>query len=164
MTLESVHRNAFPPPDRGRPGVASPPTHRQHQYAAASSQTAYFAPLPPLVFAILVAGLLVELRMCLAPPPQLPSTLPGIAVHGNTAAQSVLLWAEAHWPGLWALPVLCAGALGALRVAIWACGILVDGLGEGCVSGPGAADGVRVGRWEDGGSVSGSDLLAGVFT
>ena len=73
-----------------------------------------------------------------------------------------MIWAEAHWPGIWALPVLCAGALAALRVAIYAGAVMVDALEEKGL--PGAADGVRVGRWENGGSVSGRDLLAGVLT
>ena len=68
------------------------------------------------------------------------------------------MWAEARWPGMWALPVMCVCALGVLRAAIWAGAAVVNGFEEGAV------DGVRVGRWEDGGSVSGSDLLAGVFT
>lgn len=102
--------------------------------------------------------------MCLAPPPPLPDAFPGLTVRGNTVAQSALIWAEARWPGLWALPVLCAGALAALRAVIWAGAAVVDGLEErGAARGAGA-DGVRVGRWEDGGSVSGGDLLTGVFT
>jgi hypothetical protein len=175
MTRESVQRNksssisAFPL-DRSHLGPASLPTRRQHHQlhdtAAPSSQTAIFrAAAPPLIFAVLVAGLLVELRARLAPPP--PPPLPGVSatvnVVGNTAAQSVLIWAEARWPGMWALPVLCAGALGVLRVAIWAGAAVVDGLEERGVP-RGAVDGVRIGRWEDGGSVSGRDLLAGVFT
>jgi hypothetical protein len=176
MTREDVQRNispsisAFPPPDRGHLGPAPPPARRQHHQpqdtAAPSSQTAIFrAAAPPLIFAVLVAGLLVELSARFAPPP--PPPLPGVGatvtVVGNTAAQSVLIWAEARWPGIWALPVLCAGALGVLRIAIWAGGALVDGFEERGVP-CGVVDGVRVGRWEDGGSVSGRDLLAGVFT
>lgn len=101
------------------------------------------------------------------PPPAIPEALlAGITVRGNTVAQSALMWAEARWPGMWALPVLCAGALAALRAAIWAGAAVVDGFEERGTAGPGGAAGagVRVGRWEDGGSVSGGDLLTGVFT
>jgi len=113
-----------------------------------------------------------------APPPSSPSSSPGLSsscarlappppplcigatvtVHGNTVAQGALIWAEARWLGMWARPVLCVCALGLLRAAIWAGAAVADGFEEG------AADGVRVCRWEDGGSVSGRDLLAGVFT
>jgi hypothetical protein len=128
-----------------------------------TSQTAIFrSAAPPLLFAVLVAGLLIELRMRLAPP---PPPLPGVTatVQGTTVAQSALIWAEERWPGMWALPVLCAGVLGVLRAVIWAGAAVVDSLEERGVV-PGAAGGVRIGRWEDGGSVSGSELLAGVFT
>ena len=180
MTREILDRNlspsisTFPPPDHGRAGLESSPAHRQHHerqgrdISSTSSQTAiFYAAAPPLVFAVIVAGLLVELRMRLVPPPPPPPLLPGIGattvtVVGNTAAQRVLIWAEARWPGMWALPVLCAGTLGVLRV-IWVGAAVGGGYEELGVS-RGAVDGVRVGRWEDGGSVSGSDLLAGVFT
>jgi hypothetical protein len=76
--------------------------------------------------------------------------------------QRALIWAESRWPGLWALPVLCVGALGALRAIIWACAAVLDSF-EKRVDLSGDAR-VRIGRWEDGGSVSGSDLLAGMFT
>ena len=155
---------AFPPsPDssghRGRPASITVP--HPHRHPRPSSQTAIFrSAAPPLVFAILLAGLLVELRTRLAPPPPIPAALGTITVRGTTAAQSALIWAEARWPGgLWALPVLCVGALAVLRAAIWAGAAVVDGVVEGR-----AAEGVRIGRWEDGGSVSGSDLLTGVFT
>ena len=162
----------LPSPDSGRQGPAPPPArhaHHQRQATASSPQTAIFrTAAPPLIFAVLVAGLLVELRMRLAPPPPaIPEALlPGITVRGNTVAQSALMWAEARWPGIWALPALCAGALAALRVAIWAGAAVVDGFEERGTAGPGGAAGagVRVGRWEDGGSVSGGDLLTGVFT
>ncbi|KAN0137435.1 hypothetical protein V8E53_004880 [Lactarius tabidus] len=176
MTRDNAQRNISPsfsasPPDRGHLSHTSPQAHHQHRQfrdtAAPSSQTAIFrAAAPPLIFAVLVAGLLVELRARLAPPPP-PPPPPGIGatvtVVGNTAAQRVLIWAEARWPGIWALPVLCAGAVGVLRAAIWAAAVVLDGLEELGVP-RGEVDGVRVGRWEDGGSVSGSDLLAGVFT
>ncbi len=108
------------------------------------------AAAPPLLFAVLVAGLLVELRARLAPPPPMPAALPGrgsatVTVWGNTVAQVALIWAEGRWPGLWGLPVLCAAALCALRAAIWAAAAVVDGLEErGVVRGDAA--GVRVGR------------------
>jgi hypothetical protein len=76
--------------------------------------------------------------------------------------QHALIWAESHWPGLWALPVLCVGALGALRAAIWAFAVVLGSFEKKVdLSGPAR---VRIGRWEDGGSVSGSELLAGMFT
>jgi hypothetical protein len=161
--MKHVQRNisppirAFLPPSRGLSGLKSSPARPQR-----SSQTAIFrAAAPTLIFAILVAGLLVELRARLAPPPP-PPPPPGIGaavtVHGNTVAQRALIWAEARWPGRWALPVLCVCALGVLRAAIWAGEAVVEGFEES------AGGSVRVGRWEDGGSVSGSDLLAGVFT
>lgn len=180
MKRERTQRNKsppisiFPPPNRSRAGHASPPARRQHHErqgrgpASTSSQTVIFrAAAPPLVFAVLVAGLLVELRMRLAPPLP-PQSLPiigatTVTVVGNTAAQRVLIWAEARWPGMWALPVLCAGALGVLRAVIWAGAAVMNGFEERGIP-CGAVDGVRVGRWEDGGSVSGNDLLAGVFT
>lgn len=60
--------------------------------------------------------------------------------------------------------MLCLVALGALRAAIWAGAAVLDSFEERMdVSGGGAAR-VRIGRWEDGGSVSGSELLAGMFT
>jgi len=78
--------------------------------------------------------------------------------------QRTLIWAESRWPGLWALPVLCVGALSALRALIWACAAVLDSFEKRVdVSGDGAAR-VRIGRWEDGGSVSGSELLVGMFT
>ena len=129
----------------------------------APSQSALFrSAAPPLLFSILIAGLLVELRARLASP--LPEAPPGItvSVHGNTVTQRALIWAESLWPGLRALPVLCVGALAALRAVIWACAAVLDSFEKTMdVSG---ATGVRIGRWEDGGSVSGSDLLAGMFT
>ena len=143
MTREIVDRNispsnsTFPPPDHGRAGLESLPAHRQHHErqgrdkASTSSQTAIFhAAAPPLIFAVLIAGFFVVLRMRLIPP---PPSLPGIGastvtVFGNTAAQRVLIWAEARWPGMWALPVLCAGALGVLRTVIWAGATVMDGL------------------------------------
>ena len=120
------------------------------------------AAAPPLLFSILIAGLLVELRARLAQP--LPEAPPGLAVslQGNTFMQGALIWAESRWPGPWALPVLCLVALGALRAAIWACAAVLDSFEER-VEVPGAAR-VRFGRWEDGGSVSGSELLVGIFT
>ncbi|KAH9057230.1 hypothetical protein EDB87DRAFT_1632411 [Lactarius vividus] len=163
-------RTAFPPTAGcGYPDPATPPARRPHRQRQeiASSQTAMFrAAAPPLVFAVLVTGLLVELRTRLAPPPPMPTALPGdatVTVLGNTIAQRVLIWAGVRWPGLWGLPVVCAAAVCALRAAIWAAAAVVDSLEEWWVA-RGAAAGVRVGRWEDGGSVSGSDLLGGMFT
>ncbi|KAI0248454.1 hypothetical protein BJV78DRAFT_1235963 [Lactifluus subvellereus] len=141
------------------PTTASPSARRPYPYhrrKTTPSQMALFrAAAPPIIFAILVAGLLVELRARLASP--LPQAPPGIAVsmRGNTATQRVLIWAEARWPGLWALPLVCAAALSALRVVIWAGGTVLDRI-EGQM--------VMVGRWEDGASVSGGELLAGMFT
>lgn len=165
-------RTASSPPDRGRPDLVSPPARRPHRQRQkiASSQTAMFrAAAPPLIFAVLVTGLLVELRARLAPPPPIPAALPGggadatVTVLGNTIAQRVLIWAEVRWPGLWGLPVVCAAAVCALRAAIWAAAAVVDSIEERWVA-RGTAAGVRVGRWEDGGSVSGGDLLGGMFT
>jgi hypothetical protein len=76
--------------------------------------------------------------------------------------QHALIWAESRWPGLWALPVLCIGALGTLRAVIWACAAVLDSFDTRV--GLSGAERVRIGRWEDGGSVSGSELLAGMFT
>ncbi|KAI0284728.1 hypothetical protein BC826DRAFT_145342 [Russula brevipes] len=107
---------------------------------------------PPVLFAVLIAGLLVELRARVASPPA-PALPPGVAVsmRGNTAMQCALVWAESHWPGPWALPVLCAGTLGALRVVIWAGAALLGQFGERVVDASDAAR-VKVGRWEDGGA------------
>ncbi len=153
---------------------ASPPTredehHRSHTGShprptktALSQNTLFRAAAPPLLFSILIAGLLIELRARLASP--LPEALPGItvSVQGNTMMQHALIWAGSRWPGLWALPVLCVGTLTALRVVIWACAAVLDSF-ENRVDASGAVR-VRIGRWEDGGSVSGSELLAGMFT
>jgi hypothetical protein len=76
--------------------------------------------------------------------------------------QRALIWAESRWPGLWALPVLCVGALAVLRAVIWGWAAVLDSF-EKRVDLSGAA-GIRIGRWEDGGSVSGNELLAGMFT
>jgi len=142
------------------------PTHRP-QNAASRWQAALFrATAPPILFSILIAGLLVELRARLAQP--LPAAPPGLAVsvsmrtESDSAVQRVLMWAEGQWPGAWALPVLCAVTLGALRAVIWAGAAVLDGFVERADAGRAAR--VRVGRWEDGGSVSGSELLAGMFT
>ncbi|KAH9166384.1 hypothetical protein EDB89DRAFT_2004009 [Lactarius sanguifluus] len=161
-------RAAFPPPpDHDRPDLVSPPARRPHRQRQkiASSQTAMFrAAAPPLVFAVLVTGLLVELRARLAPPPPTPGGGgTTVAVLGNSIAQRALIWAEVRWPGLWGLPVVCAAAVCALRAAIWAAAAVVDSIEEWWVA-RGAAAGVRVGRWEDGGTVSGGDLLGGMFT
>ncbi|KAH9035138.1 hypothetical protein EDB83DRAFT_2678086 [Lactarius deliciosus] len=160
-------RTAFPPPEHGYPDPVPPPARRPHRQRQkiASSQTAMFrAAAPPLVFAVLVTGLLVELRARLAPPPPTPGgSGTTVTVLGNSIAQRALIWAEVRWPGLWGLPVVCAAAVCALRAAIWAAAAVVDSLEEWWVA-RGAAGGVRVGRWEDGGSVSGGDLLGGMFT
>ena len=139
------------------------PQHRPIQKRTALSQRALFrTAAPPLLFSILIAGLLVELRARLASP--LPAAPPGItvSVQGDTIAQRALLWAESRWPGPWMLPVLCLGALGALRALIWTCATVLDSFDKR-VDVPGTAR-VRIGRWEDASSVSGSDLLAGMFT
>jgi hypothetical protein len=121
------------------------------------------AAAPPIVFAIFIAGLLVELRARLASP--LPHTPLGVdvSIHGNTSMQRALIWAEARWPGLWILPLACAGALGALRAVIWVCALVLGRL-EGQVDSSSDFARVRIGRWEDGSSVSGSELLTGMFT
>ena len=155
-------------PNRTYTTVISPPQHQRpnshpHLPKSAISQKALFrAAAPPVLFSILIAGLLVELRARLAQP--LPEAPPGLAVslQGNTLMQGALIWAESRWPGPWALPVLCLVALGALRAAIWACAAVLDSFEER-VDMPGAAR-VRFGRWEDGRSVSGSELLVGIFT
>jgi hypothetical protein len=115
-----------------------------------------------MLFSILIASLLVELRGRLSAP--LPEAPPGltISVHADTAVQRALIWAESRWPGLWALPVLCAAALGTVRAVIWAGATVFDRLVEQADVSHDAR--VRVGQWEDGGSVSGSELLAGIFT
>lgn len=166
MTRESVQRNisppvgGLPPPDRGLPGLASPPVRRrrcQRQDTTPPSQTVIFPRLAPLlVFAVLVTGLLLELCARLAPPLQPLCVSAIFTVHGNNVAQRALIWAEARWPGLWAFPVLCVGALAALRAAIWAGVAVEDSLEERGL--PGVVDGLRVGSWEDGGRVSGGDL------
>jgi hypothetical protein len=151
-----------------RPDRTSTTTVHQHEdrpipKRTALSQRALFrTAAPPLLFSILIAGLLVELRARVASP--LPEAPPGItvSVQGDTIMQRALVWAESRWPGLWALPVFCVGALGALRAVIWACATVLDFF-EKRVDLSGAS-GVRIGRWEDGGSVSGSELLAGMFT
>jgi len=115
-----------------------------------------------MLFSILIAGLLVELRARLATP--LPAAPPGfiVSARADTALQRALIWAESRWPGLWALPVLCAAALGTLRGAIWACAALFDNFVAEMDASRAAR--VRVGRWEDGGSLSGNELLAEMFT
>ena len=126
-------------------------------------QTAMFhASAPPMLFSILIASLLVELRARLSAP--LPEAPPGltVSVQADTAVHRALIWVEGRWPGLWAFPVLCAAALGTLRVVIWACATVLDRLVERADVSHDAR--VRVGRWEDGGSVSGSELLVGIFT
>jgi hypothetical protein len=163
------HSRSSSRPDRRTSTTAIPPAHQRsgshpHPQKTALSQKALFrAAAPPLLFSILIAGLLVELRARLAQP--LPEAPPGLAVsvQGNTAMQRALIWAEGRWPGPWALPVLCLGALGALRAAVWACAAVLDSFVEERGDVAGAAR-VRIGRWEDGGSVSGSELLAGMFT
>ena len=146
-----------------QPGPLLHPQHRPIQKRSSLSQKALFrTAAPPLLFSILIAGLLVELRARLASP--LPAAPPGITVsmQGNTIAQRTLIWAESHWPGPWALPVLCVGALGALRALIWTCAAVLDSFDKRV--GVSSAARVRIGRWEDASSVSGSDLLAGMFT
>jgi hypothetical protein len=165
---QSIHpqrRRSAIRPDRISTTTTVPSAHqyRPIRKGTALSQRALFRTVaPPLLFSILIAGLLVELRVRLATP--LPEAPPGItvSVQGNTTMQRVLIWAEGRWPGLWALPVLCVGALGALRAVIWACAAVLDSF-ERKVELSGAAR-VRIGRWEDGSSLSGSDLLAGMFT
>lgn len=150
-------------PDRTSTTAAHQHEHRAiRKRTALSQRTLFRTAAPPLLFSILIAGLLVELRARLASP--LPEAPPGItvSVQGNTIMQRALIWAEGRWPGLWALPVLCVGALGALRAVIWACAAVLDSF-EKRVDPSGAAR-VRIGRWEDGGSVSGSELLVGMFT
>ena len=119
-----------------------------------------------MLFSILVASLLVELRARLSAPAPLPEAPPGLTVSvradTDTAVQRALIWAESRWPGLWAFPVICAAALGTLRAVIWACGTVLDRIAEQADVSHDAR--VRVGRWDDGGSVSGSELLAGIFT
>ena len=142
--------------------TASPSARRPYHFRQTTpSQMALFrAAAPPIILAILVAGLLIELRARLAS--LLPQAPPGVAVsmHGNSAMQRVLIWAETRWPGLWALPLICTAALGALHAVIWAGVTVLDRL-EGQMVMPNG--GVRVGRWEDGASVSGGELLAGMF-
>ena len=169
-TSPTPHPHSRPPcrPNRTSTTAISPsqpqrPNSHPHPPKSAISQKALFrAAAPPLLFSILISGLLVELRARLAQP--LPEAPPGLAVslRGNTFMQGALIWAESRWPGPWALPVLCLVALGALRAAIWACAAVLDSFEER-VDVPGAAR-VRFGRWEDGGSVSGSELLVGIFT
>lgn len=114
-----------------------------------------------MLFSILIASLLVELRARLSAP--LPEAPPGltVSVHADTAVRRALVWVESRWPGLWAFPVLCAAALGTLRAVIWAGATVLDGLMEQADVSHDAR--VRVGRWDDGGSVSGSELLVGIF-
>jgi hypothetical protein len=138
------------------------PSYPRPQKAALSQRAIFRAAAPPLLYSFVIAGLLIELRARLASP--LPEAPPGLAisVQGNTITQRALIWAEIHWPGPWLFLVLCLGALGALRASILACAIVLDSFEERV--GVSGAAGVRIGRWEDGGSVSGSELLAGMFT
>ena len=163
--LHPQRRSSFRPPERtSTTDIPIPSAHEDYRSkTTAQSERALFrAAALPLLFSVIIAGLLVELRARLASP--LPEVPPGltVAVQGNTITQRALIWAETRWPGLWALPVLCVGALGALRAVIWACAAVLDSF-EKRVNVSGAAR-VRIGRWEDGESVSGSDLLAGIFT
>jgi len=153
-------------PARTSTTTAVPSAHPQHRpirKRSVPSQGALFrTAAPPILFSILIAGLLVELRARLASPlPEAPQGIT-VSVQGDTIMQRALIWAESRWPGLWALPLLCAGALGALRAVIWACAAVLNSF-EKRVDMSSAA-GVRIGRWEDGDSVSGSELLAGMFT
>ncbi|KAH9954234.1 hypothetical protein BC827DRAFT_69496 [Russula dissimulans] len=162
------HTTATPAHTAAAPEDNSPSLRQRrhrHKTTTAESQsqmTIFRTAAPPILFAILVAGLVVELRAYLATP--LPTPPPGVAVsaRGNTVMQRALIWAEGRWPGAWALPVLCASALGALRAIIWAGAAVFDRLEEPVEVSDAAR--VRVGRWEEGGTVSGSELLAGMFT
>ncbi|KAH9972325.1 hypothetical protein BGW80DRAFT_1252843 [Lactifluus volemus] len=141
--------------------------HSHHRRDTIPSQMVLFrAAAPPILFAILIAVLLIELRARLASPLPHSTPLPlgvDVSIHGNTSMQRALIWAEARWPGLWiVLPLACAGTLGALRVVIWVCFTVLSRL-EGQVNSSDFAR-VRIGRWEDGSSVSGSELLTGMFT
>jgi hypothetical protein len=130
--------------------------------------TLFRAIAPAILFSILIAGLLVELRTRLAatslslPAAAPPPGLTVLVIHADTALQRALIWAECHWPGLWVLPVLCVAALGALRAAIWVVATVFHHFVERVDASRVAR--VRVGRWEDGGSVSGGELLAEMFT
>ncbi|KAH9970804.1 hypothetical protein BJV74DRAFT_255645 [Russula compacta] len=171
-------RSPFHPDHDAAATVAPTSTPHHRQTASPHSQTALFrAASPPLLFAILIAGLLIELRVRLASPlPEATTTTtqlpipPGVSVsvsvstHGGTAMQRALIWAESRWPGPWALPALCVAALGTLRAAIWAGAAVLERFEERVNGSDAAAARVRIGRWEDGGSVSGSELLAGMFT
>ena len=157
------HTTGTPTPPRT---AAAPPEDSRRKKTSASAHSSQIAifrtAAPPILFAVLLAGLVIELRARLAAP--LPTPPPGVAVlaHGNTVMQRALIWAEGRWPGAWALPALCTGALGALRGLIWAGAAVFDHLEESVEVSDAAR--VRVGRWEEGGTVSGSELLAGVFT
>jgi hypothetical protein len=161
--IHPQRRSTFRPDHTSTTTTIHQHQHRPIRKRTALSQRALFrTAAPPLLFSILIAGLLVELRARLASPlPEAPLGIT-VSVQGNTIMQRALIWAESRWPGLWALPVLCVGGLGALKALIWACVTVLDSF-EKRVDFSGTAR-VRIGRWEDGGSVSGSDLLAGMFT
>jgi hypothetical protein len=53
-----------------------------------------------MLFSILIASLLVELRARLSAP--LPESPPGLTIsaHADTTVQRALIWAESRWSGL----------------------------------------------------------------
>ncbi|KAI9509452.1 hypothetical protein F5148DRAFT_1148277 [Russula earlei] len=135
---------------------------RRRQRTTNSPRAMFRAAAPPILFVIVIAGLLVELRARLTLP--LPPPPPGVTVsmRGNTVMQRALIWAEARWSGPWAIPVVCAGAIGALWAVTWTSVFILDHFEERMRVSDAAR--VRVGRWEDGRTVSGGELLAGMFT
>jgi hypothetical protein len=163
--------NTSPPPS---PLVPSHPAGPAVQHQHRNWQTAIFrAAAPVVLFSILITYLLIELRTRLAPPlpdaPPVPGLQITVSMHADPDSDTVLhraiLWAESRWRGAggaWALPLLCAGALGALRAVIWTCASVLDGLTRRTEAVQ--ARRVWVGRWEDGRSLTGNELLAEMFT
>ncbi|KAH9984971.1 hypothetical protein BJV77DRAFT_141184 [Russula vinacea] len=157
-------------PDRASTTTIPPVYEHEHEHQRSDphpqktvlSQKALFrAAAPPLLFAILIAACSSSYARASLRPPR-GATRPRRISTGRHDHAARAHMGESRWPGPWALPVLCLVALGALRAAIWACAAVLDSFEERVdVSG---AAGVRIGRWEDGGSVSGSELLAGMFT
>lgn len=146
---------------------------RTHGRASEFSQEAIFrTAAPPIIFICFIAGLAVVLRAQVTEP--IPSPPPGFEyalhakVEGRSAAEEMLAWMDSVWPselrGVRALAGLCISVLVVLRVGIWAVAVAMQGLAEsGEDEDDRRARAVRVGRWEDGQAVSGSEILKGMF-
>ncbi|KAI0043136.1 hypothetical protein FA95DRAFT_1609634 [Auriscalpium vulgare] len=122
----------------------------------------------PTVFIVITAGLAVALHSHLAAPlPPPPPGLEGlrVTVHGRTVAEEVFAWVDSVWPrgmqGVAAFALMLLGVVCVLRAGVWA---VAEILGTQKIGGEERrARAVPVGKWEDGQSVSGNDMLTGMF-